>query len=137
MMPWFGQSADAADGRLYLGRAFLAPWRKQLKLQWRTAASKDTIDTVFEMHRHLATSSGGRVLSPFVWTLLKTLVTPHPLGGCRMADSPSQGVVDDRGEVFGYSNLFVADGSVIPRAIGLNPSKTIAALSERVAHLMS
>jgi cholesterol oxidase len=54
-----------------------------------------------------------------------------------MADSPSQGVVDDRGEVFGYSNLFVADGSVIPRAIGLNPSKTIAALSERVAHLMS
>ena len=35
------------------------------------------------------------------------------------------------GEVFGYDNLFVMDGSVIPRAIGRNPSKTIAAIAER------
>ncbi len=35
------------------------------------------------------------------------------------------------GEVFGHDNLFVMDGSVIPRAIGRNPSKTIAAVAER------
>ena len=35
------------------------------------------------------------------------------------------------GEVFGHRNLFVMDGSVIPRAIGRNPSKTIAAVAER------
>jgi cholesterol oxidase len=133
MMPWFGQAVDAGDGRLYLGRSLTKPWRKRLKLDWNTGASKGTIDAISEMHCQLASATGGRPLAPLVWTLLKTLITPHPLGGCSMADEPAHGVVNHRGEVFGYRNLYVADGSVIPRAIGLNPSKTIAAVSERIA----
>jgi len=43
-----------------------------------------------------------------------------------------QGVVDHRGAVYGYANLYVADGSITPRSIGRNPSRTIAALSERI-----
>jgi cholesterol oxidase len=137
MMPWFGQSMDASDGQLYLGRHLLAPWRKRLKLKWNCKASRETIEAMIAMHSELATATGGRVLSPVLWKLLKTLVTPHPLGGCRMAEHASDGVVDHRGEIFGHPNLFVADGSVIPRAIGLNPSKTIAAISERIATLMT
>jgi cholesterol oxidase len=53
-----------------------------------------------------------------------------------MGTTRANGVVDHRGEVFGYPGLFVADGAVVPRAIGLNPSKTIAALAERIAALM-
>jgi cholesterol oxidase len=68
---------------------------------------------------------------------LKNLVTPHPLGGCNMGATQSNGVVDHKGEVFGYRNLFVADGAIVPRAIGLNPSRTIAALAERIAHLIT
>ncbi len=136
MMPWFGQAVDAGDGRLYLGRAFTKPWKTRLKLDWNVASSKGAIDAIFEMHRRLAEATGGRVLAPFVWTMLQCLVTPHPLGGCSMAQTPEEGVVNHRGEVFGYRNLYVADGSIVPRAIGLNPSKTIAALSERIAALM-
>ena len=65
------------------------------------------------------------------WRRLRMLVTPHPLGGCNMAASEGAGVTTHAGEVFGHRNLFVMDGSVIPRAIGRNPSKTIAALAER------
>lgn len=138
MMPWFGQSVDASDGRLYLGRSALAPWRRKLKLDWNVRRSKPTIDAMVAMHRELARATGGRILAPLLWTLLKSLVTPHPLGGCRMADTAESGVVNHRGEVFGYPNLFVADGSVIPRAIGLNPSKTISAVSERIAaHILA
>jgi cholesterol oxidase len=136
MMPWFGQSVDAADGRLYLGRSFLAPWRRRLKLDWNFAASQDTINAMFDTHCNLARAADGRPLWPALWKLMKSLVTPHPLGGCRMADRAADGVVDHRGAVFGYPGLFVADGSVVPSALGLNPSKTIAALAERTADLM-
>ncbi len=57
----------------------------------------------------------------------------HPLGGCRMAESPELGVVDDRGAVYGYEGLFCSGSSIIPTSLGVNPSLTIAAVAERVA----
>jgi cholesterol oxidase len=48
-------------------------------------------------------------------------VTVHPLGGCHLSESPEQGVVSVGGEVHGYPGLYVADGSVIPTAIGFHP----------------
>ncbi|WP_375541858.1 GMC oxidoreductase [Paraburkholderia sp. CNPSo 3281] len=45
-------------------------------------------------------------------------------------------VVDASGKVFGYEDLYVMDGAVIPRALGLNPSRTIAALAERNVALL-
>jgi choline dehydrogenase-like flavoprotein len=57
----------------------------------------------------------------------------HPLGGCRMAGDPGLGVTDHRGAVFGYEGLFCIDSSIIPTSLGVNPSLTIAAVSERCA----
>ncbi len=57
----------------------------------------------------------------------------HPLGACRMAESPDLGVVDDRGAVYGYEGLYCIDGSIVPTSLGVNPSLTISALSERCA----
>jgi cholesterol oxidase len=50
-----------------------------------------------------------------------------------MGSDATKGVVNHKGEVFGYSRLYVADGAIVPEALGLNPSKTIAALAERIA----
>ena len=49
-----------------------------------------------------------------------------------MGESPDKGVVDFKGEIFGYKNLFIADGSVVPANLGVNPSLTITALSEYI-----
>jgi choline dehydrogenase-like flavoprotein len=57
----------------------------------------------------------------------------HPLGGCRMAHSADFGVVDHRCEAFGNEGLFCIDSSAIPTSLGVNPSLTIAAVSERAA----
>jgi cholesterol oxidase len=57
----------------------------------------------------------------------------HPLGGCVLGEDAGHGVVNTDGEVFNYPNLFVTDGSIVPTAIGPNPSKTIGALAERIS----
>jgi cholesterol oxidase len=53
-----------------------------------------------------------------------------------MGTDASNGVVNHAGAVFGYPGLYVADGAIVPEAIGINPSRTIACLSERIAHLI-
>ena len=88
------------------------------------------------MHKRLSAATGGHPVVPPSWTLASYLITPHPLGGCNMGTAPDNGVVDHRGEVFGYRNLFVIDGAIVPEAVGVNPSRTIAALAERAAALM-
>ena len=57
----------------------------------------------------------------------------HAVGTLRMGRSPSEGVVDATGRVWGYDNLYVVDGSVLPASGGVNPSLTIAALALRSA----
>ena len=83
--------------------------------------------------RKLAFLTEGLPLTPLTWTVGRDLVTPHPLGGCNMGSTAADGVVDHKGQVFNYPGLFVADGSIVPKAIGLNPSRTIAALAEHIA----
>ena len=53
-----------------------------------------------------------------------------------MGETPGQGVVDFSGQVFGYPGLYVADGSVVPVNLGVNPSLTITALSEFIMDQM-
>ncbi len=64
--------------------------------------------------------------------LLDTSTTAHILGGCAMAGSPDQGVIDANGHVFGYPGLYVMDGSIIGANLGINPSLTITAMAERI-----
>ena len=106
---------------------------RKLHLEWDIAASESAIQGLIDMHKTLSEATGGEATAPISWRWAKDLATPHPLGGCRMADSPDQGVVDGNGEVFGHPGLHVADGAVIPRALGLNPSRTIAAVAEHIA----
>ena len=129
VMPWFAQSRDAADGQLSLKN-------DKLFLAWNSRKSKKTIDAVVSLHQQMALRTGGLPLTPLTWSTCGDLVTPHPLGGCNMATSADKGVVDHKGEVFGYKNLYVADGAIIPKAIGRNPSRTIGALAERIASLI-
>jgi cholesterol oxidase len=130
IMPWFAQSRDAADGRLSLKDG-------ALHLDWDIEKSARAIEAVVRTHEQFARATGGMPLVPLTWTLGKDLITPHPLGGANMGTTPVNGVVDHKGEVFGYRNLYVADGAIVPEAIGLNPSKTIGALAERIAALIA
>lgn len=133
VMPWFAQGRDAADGELKLRRRWFFFGSKRLYLDWDVDRSEAVVDEIVSTHEELARSTGGVPLVPPTWSLAKYLITPHPLGGCNMGPDSERGVVDHKGEVFGYKNLFVADGAIIPEATGSNPSKTIGAMAEYIA----
>jgi choline dehydrogenase-like flavoprotein len=61
------------------------------------------------------------------------LMAFHPLGTARADARPEHGVVDGRLAVHGMDGLYVADGSVVPSALGVNPQLTIMALATRLA----
>jgi cholesterol oxidase len=64
-------------------------------------------------------------------TLFGIPTTAHILGGAVMGKDITQGVIDKDNRVFGYDYMYVCDGSMISANIGVNPSLTITALSER------
>jgi choline dehydrogenase-like flavoprotein len=57
----------------------------------------------------------------------------HLVGGARMAARAEAGVVDTAHRVFGVTNLYVVDGSVLPTQGSANPALTIMALAARAA----
>jgi cholesterol oxidase len=79
----------------------------------------------------IAERIGGVAQSSVTEAIANAPSTAHILGGAIIAPDPSAGVVDHRQRVFGYENLLVVDGSVVPANVGVNPSLTITALAER------
>ena len=135
-MPWFAQGVDAGDGELSLKRPWWFFGSKRLFLKWDIKASRPAFDAVVNMHKRLAKATGGTPIISPGWSVSHDLITPHPLGGCNMGTTAQTGVVDHKGEVFGYRNLFVADAAIIPTPLGVNPSRTIGALAERIAKII-
>jgi choline dehydrogenase-like flavoprotein len=61
------------------------------------------------------------------------LMAFHPLGTARADARPTHGVVDGDLAAHGTRGLYVADGSVVPSSLGVNPQMTIMALATRLA----
>ncbi len=60
----------------------------------------------------------------------------HPMGTCRMGTNPQRSVTDPYGETFDVKNLFVADASLFPSCLGVNPQESIMAFANRNADYM-
>ncbi len=61
------------------------------------------------------------------------LFTVHLMGTCRMGSHPRHSVVNLNGELWDLPGCYVADASLFPTAVGVNPQVTIMALATRVA----
>ncbi len=61
------------------------------------------------------------------------LFTVHLMGTARMSEDPRRGVTDSFGAFHGVPGLYIADASLFPTPIGVNPMETILALVTRNA----
>lgn len=123
---------DNSNGKMFLKDG-------ELDINWTQEESMPLYEKILDVSKKFYEWAKAKIWFPlFNWNAIsKDNVTVHSLGGCVLADSPDKGVTSaDRktfGQVFGYTNLYVADGSIVPTAVGANPIATISALSEMVA----
>ncbi len=122
---------QSLDGHISmrLGRPWFWPFRKSLMSHGPRIAA--FIPRAHEFAQAAARLTGGTPMSMLTEILFDVPGTAHLLGGCPIAEAPALGVVDRRQRVFGYRNLYICDGSVIAANLGVNPSLTICALTER------
>ncbi len=118
----------------------------QLRLSWPSLAGQDVFRRAGESLYGCTEANGGTQVPNPLWSnhMKKSLITVHPLGGCAMGRDASVGVTDHRGRVFSgsaggavHDGLLVADGSVIPTSLGVNPLLTITAVAERSIALLA
>jgi len=136
LQTFFAVSHDSASGRFSLED-------NQLALAWPDAKDEPVYAKLDAILSKLVTASGGSyVKNPLAGTVMgHQPATAHPLGGCGMGRERSDGVVDHKCRVFSgaagagetgiHEGLYVIDGAVIPRSLGVNPLLTITAIAER------
>jgi cholesterol oxidase len=122
---------QALDGQIEMcwQRPWFWPFKKFLVSRGEKVPTY--IPQANEFAKKFARVAGGTAMSTLPEILFDVPGTAHCIGGCVIADSPTHGVVDGRHHVFGYTNMYICDGSVVAANLGVNPSLTITALAER------
>jgi choline dehydrogenase-like flavoprotein len=109
-------------------RQLLIKGMRETARVWFAAGAHTTISSVV---------GGGLIRDPGDIDKVISLDTPynrllavasHPMGTNRMGSDPDKAVVDPSGRVGGWDNLFVADASVFPSSLGVNPQVTVMAI---------
>ena len=140
------EQAPNPDSRVTLTEDIDALGMSKPHLNWQlTDLDKHTMQVITKIFAKQLDKSGHGTLIPDEWVLDDAPVFPaemvgghHHMGTTRMADSPTNGVVDKNCKAHGIDNLFVAGSSVFPTVGFVNPTLTILALSLRlVDHIRS
>jgi cholesterol oxidase len=116
---------------LELRRRWYWPFGKQVSSLWDSSEKVPKfIPVANEVAERLAHKMDGDASAGIPEVVFNLSTTAHILGGCPMGRDAGEGVIDKYGRLFGYENFYVADASVIPVNLSVNPSLTILALSE-------
>ena len=138
LQTFFAVSHDSASGHITLGK-------DRAELHWPDAEKEPVYQRLDALLDKLVSAVGGNYIkNPLAGGVMgHQPATAHPLGGCSMAGNVEQGVVNHKSQVFDpagntdtaiHRGLYVIDGSIIPRSLGVNPLLTITALAERAMH---
>jgi choline dehydrogenase-like flavoprotein len=134
-----GRVRATADGRADLRYWFDPGDVERIKAGMKLTAevllaggAREVFAPVFGTGRHrsaaaLAEDLEGRTIQDF------SLYASHPMASCRMGVDPARSVVGPDGQAHGLPGLYVADSSVFPTSLGVNPQLTTMALATALA----
>lgn len=127
---------DNGEGRMRLEE-------DRLVVKWEGAARQSIFETIDAKLKEATAATGGtHIKNPMSRSILgENLITVHPLGGSTIGKNRTEGVVNHKCQVFDgdpsegpeaiHRGLYVCDGSVVPRPLGVNPLLTITSIAER------
>ncbi|KAI1386462.1 long-chain fatty alcohol dehydrogenase [Hypoxylon trugodes] len=99
----------------------LPPFECLKPVEERTIEDEDFVEWLQRLNKHEMNPAGN------------FFGCAHQMSTCRMSSTSADGVVDDRGRVWGTKNVYVADASVLPSASGVNPMVTIMAIADHIS----
>src|SRR5690606_1065786 len=93
------------------------------------AGAKKLIPGIFGLPYELSPNEVDKIADASLDPRAYIAILSHLFGGCAMGADPNDAVTDGSGRVHGYTGLVVADASVIPSNLGVNPQHTIMGLA--------
>lgn len=117
--------------KLIRKRRWWFPFKRTLSSQNTGKKIPAYIQEANDAARAIAKKGNGIPQSAITEVLFDIPVSAHILGGCVMGKNIESGVTDKYHRVFGYENMYIIDGSIIPANLGVNPGLTITAMAER------
>jgi cholesterol oxidase len=135
-MSYLVVNEDDTGGRMYMKD-------DRIRISWPGVDRAEFVETSRNALKDATKVLKGTFITALKWNkhLSQVLLSGHPTGGCAMAGDAEGGVVNHKGQVYKatsgtdvYKGLYVADGAILSRSIGVNPLLTISAFAERICH---
>ena len=112
-------------------------WLDALRTGSRIMFAAGARRVFFNSHRPLILTGPAdidTVLSPALAADQRIQITSgHPMGGCALGGDRRRDVVDSQGRSWDVDGLYVADSSILPTSLGVNPCYTVFALARYIA----
>ena len=132
---------DDSGGKIELGDG------ERARVVWPGVGKQEIFQRVHQTLKAATEAIPGTYLPNPIWSqeFGQDLVTVHPLGGCPIGETAAErrrrrpaGACSraTRGEEV-HDGLYVLDGAIVPRSLGVNPLLTISALAERGCELLA
>lgn len=111
-------------------------WLDALRTGARIMFAAGARRVFFNAHRPLILNGPGEIdtaLSLDVVTEQRIQITSgHPMGGCALGGDRRRDVVDSQGRSWDVDGLYVADSSILPTSLGVNPCYTVFGLGRYI-----
>jgi choline dehydrogenase-like flavoprotein len=113
-------------------------WLDALRTGARIMFAAGARRVFFNAHHPLILESPERIDETLTLDLVRQeriqITSGHPMGGCALGGDTRRDVVDSRGRSWDVDGLYVADSSILPTSLGVNPCYTVYALGRYIAH---
>ena len=118
-----------------------AGWLDALRTGARIMFAAGARRVFFNAHRPLILSEPAQIDETLSLELVRQqriqITSGHPMGGCALGGDRRRDVVDSRGRSWDVDGLYVADSSLLPTSLGVNPCYTVYALGRFIGRTLA